>query len=328
MNKPRGMTSRAVVDRVARLVGRAKVGHAGTLDPLATGVLVVCVGPATRLVEEIQRLPKSYRTVVLPGCAERHARRGRTDRAPRPIPTVPSPDEIDGRIAPLVGEVDQMPPEFSALKVRGRRAYDLARAGQAVELAPRGSGSTGSTCFATSGPAWSWRSIAARGPTFARSPATSARRSAAAGSSRSWSGPGSGRSRSRTAVDLDALSAESFPGLLRPPLEAVAGLAPAGARPRQVAADAAGRRLAADDLAAISSLPPGQVALVDPDGRLVALAESNPAERMDPAAQGLCPISESGMRRPNPRRRPSAEPLDVAAVSDRSNIATRGTESR
>src|ERR1700722_3277487 len=67
VNKPPGMTSRTVVDRVAGLLGRAKAGHAGTLDPLATGVLVVCVGPATRLVDWIQRLHKSYRTVVLLG---------------------------------------------------------------------------------------------------------------------------------------------------------------------------------------------------------------------------------------------------------------------
>src|SRR5438270_4171420 len=67
VDKPRGLTSRAVVDRVVGLVGRIKVGHAGTLDPLASGVLVVCVGAATRLVEEIQGLAKSYRTVVLLG---------------------------------------------------------------------------------------------------------------------------------------------------------------------------------------------------------------------------------------------------------------------
>ncbi len=64
VNKPRGITSRDLVDRVARLFPRLKVGHAGTLDPLATGILIVCVGAATRLVEMLQELPKSYRTVI------------------------------------------------------------------------------------------------------------------------------------------------------------------------------------------------------------------------------------------------------------------------
>src|SRR3954447_7623746 len=68
LNKPTGMTSRAVVDRVVRPLGRkVKVGHAGTLDPLASGVLVVCVGAATRLIEYVQRQAKTYRTVVLLG---------------------------------------------------------------------------------------------------------------------------------------------------------------------------------------------------------------------------------------------------------------------
>lgn len=66
LNKPVGMTSRQAVDRVKRLARPAKTGHAGTLDPLATGVLVVCVGSATRLIEYVQRMPKAYRDYVLP----------------------------------------------------------------------------------------------------------------------------------------------------------------------------------------------------------------------------------------------------------------------
>src|ERR687897_1330646 len=67
LNKPGGLTSRAVVDRVARPLRGTKVGHAGTLDPLATGVLVVCVGAATRLIEYVQRMSKTYRTTILLG---------------------------------------------------------------------------------------------------------------------------------------------------------------------------------------------------------------------------------------------------------------------
>src|SRR5437763_8405087 len=136
VDKPRGLTSRAVVDRVARLVPLAKVGHAGTLDPLASGVLVVCIGPATRLVEMVQRLPKSYRTVVLLGArSDTLDAEGRIE--PAANPGIPSRLDIERAVSPLVGEVDQMPPDYSALKVGGRRAYDLARAGRPVELAPR-----------------------------------------------------------------------------------------------------------------------------------------------------------------------------------------------
>src|SRR3954469_5722791 len=67
LNKPAGLTSRDVVNQVSRPLRGTKVGHAGTLDPLATGVLVVCVGAATRLIEFVQRMPKTYRTVVLLG---------------------------------------------------------------------------------------------------------------------------------------------------------------------------------------------------------------------------------------------------------------------
>ena len=64
LNKPTGITSRKLVDQVARLLPRSKVGHAGTLDPLATGILIVCVGAATRLVENLQEMPKTYRTLI------------------------------------------------------------------------------------------------------------------------------------------------------------------------------------------------------------------------------------------------------------------------
>ena len=68
-NKPPGMTSRAVVDQVTRLLRKIKAGHAGTLDPLASGVLIVCVGSATRLIESVQRMTKVYRTVIRLGVA-------------------------------------------------------------------------------------------------------------------------------------------------------------------------------------------------------------------------------------------------------------------
>src|SRR6476659_3043098 len=128
LEKPIGGPSRDVVDRVSRPLRKVKVGHAGTLDPLATGVLVVCVGAATRLIEYVQRMPKTYRTTVLLG-----ARSDTLDADGQVVavesPRVPGEPEIRTALATQVGTIAQMPPQYSALKVRGRRAYDLARAG-------------------------------------------------------------------------------------------------------------------------------------------------------------------------------------------------------
>ena len=136
VHKPPGVTSRWVVDRVQRLAGRAKAGHAGTLDPLASGVLVVCVGRATRLIEYVQRLPKTYDATFLLG---RSSPTDDVDGAVELWPDLPEPswDELCAALAPLVGEIQQRPPAFSAVKVAGRRAYDLARQGETLQLAAR-----------------------------------------------------------------------------------------------------------------------------------------------------------------------------------------------
>ncbi len=136
LNKPAGWTSRQVVNVVQRLAKPDKVGHAGTLDPLATGVLVVCVGAATRLIEYVQRMPKTYRGTFLLG------RQSPTEDVDGqvtelPNPPMPSRDRIVEAAARLVGQIQQRPPAYSALKVDGRRAYALARKGEHVELKPR-----------------------------------------------------------------------------------------------------------------------------------------------------------------------------------------------
>jgi tRNA pseudouridine55 synthase len=136
LNKPAGVTSRDVVNRVQRFVRPAKVGHAGTLDPLATGVLVVAIGPATRLVEYVQRMPKTYRGTFLLG---RTSDTEDVEGVIRELPDPPRPtsDEVRAAMNRLVGTIDQVPPAYSALKIEGQRAYDLARRGQTVELAAR-----------------------------------------------------------------------------------------------------------------------------------------------------------------------------------------------
>jgi len=136
IDKPGGLSSRDVVNRIERLVRPAKCGHAGTLDPLATGVLVVALGQATRLVEYVQRLPKTYRGTFLLG---RHSDTEDIEGQVVELVDPPSPSIADVKAAAqrFVGIIQQRPPAYSAVKVAGKRAYKLARRGQSVELAAR-----------------------------------------------------------------------------------------------------------------------------------------------------------------------------------------------
>ncbi|HUG18538.1 MAG TPA: tRNA pseudouridine(55) synthase TruB [Planctomycetaceae bacterium] len=134
--KPVGLTSRDVVNRVQRLVRPDKAGHAGTLDPLASGVLVVCVGKATRLISYVQDRPKNYRGTFEFG------KTSDTDDAEGEIVATGLLREISSaefeRVLPkFVGRISQLPPRYSAVHVEGRRAYDLARQGKEFEIAPR-----------------------------------------------------------------------------------------------------------------------------------------------------------------------------------------------
>lgn len=136
LNKPGGLTSRQVVDRVVRLVRPAKAGHAGTLDPLATGVLVVAVGDATRLIQYLHRRSKAYTAVFLLG------RQSDTEDVEGQVvelndPPVPTLEQLRATAVGLTGPLMQRPPQFSALHVGGRRAYELARRGDEVTLEPR-----------------------------------------------------------------------------------------------------------------------------------------------------------------------------------------------
>jgi len=136
LNKPAGVTSRQALDVVKRLARPAKTGHAGTLDPLATGVLIAAVGSATRLIEYVQRMPKAYRATFLLGRSSptEDIEGEVTELSDAPQPTLA---QISAAAARFVGRIEQRPPAFSALKVEGRRAYDLARKGKFVELKTR-----------------------------------------------------------------------------------------------------------------------------------------------------------------------------------------------
>ena len=137
LNKPPGITSRDAVDRVVRIVGKKiKVGHAGTLDPLAAGVLVVCIGPATRLIDRVQQMPKRYRgTFLLGRTSDTEDVEGIVTELPDAV--APPRAELQTAAAAMVGTIQQRPPAYSALKVAGRRAYKMARRGETLELKPR-----------------------------------------------------------------------------------------------------------------------------------------------------------------------------------------------
>ena len=146
IDKPAGLTSHDVVARVRRIINVRRVGHTGTLDPFATGVLVVLVGRATRLAQFLTGADKEYEAIIRLGFA---TDTGDVTGAPLSTDTddvtVSSPDkttrhwtdvDIKTALASLVGEIDQVPPMYSAKKLQGRKLYELARRGEHVEREP------------------------------------------------------------------------------------------------------------------------------------------------------------------------------------------------
>lgn len=268
LNKPTGMTSRDVVDRVSRPLRKVKVGHAGTLDPLASGVLVVCVGAATRLIEYVQRMPKTYRAVVRLGATSDTLDADGTI-VEAADPRVPTEGEVRAAMASQVGTISQVPPQFSALRVAGKRAYDLARAGREVALAARPV-----EVYRAEVRSYVWPRVDVEidcgSGTYIRSIARDVGAALGCGGlievlTRTRIGP----FLLEQALDPEGLDRETIPGLLRPAAEAVGGM------PRVV--------VTAGDLARIARgqgiEPPGpiaagEVALIGPGGDLVAVGEA------------------------------------------------------
>ncbi len=135
IDKPAGITSHDVVDRVRQIAGQRRVGHAGTLDPAATGVLVVCLGQATRVVEYLMASDKVYRAQIRLGVStDTHDARGCvTATAEVDV----GEEKVRKALASFVGSIQQVPPMFSALKRDGVPLYELARQGITVERKPR-----------------------------------------------------------------------------------------------------------------------------------------------------------------------------------------------
>jgi tRNA pseudouridine55 synthase len=136
VNKPRGPTSHDIVALVRRLSGERKVGHGGTLDPLASGVLIICLGQATRITEYVMELTKVYRATLRLGVAT-----DTLDSEGKVVATSPPPaigaQEMRSVLDEFVGEVELVPPAYSAVKVDGQPAYKLARRGSPPQLPAR-----------------------------------------------------------------------------------------------------------------------------------------------------------------------------------------------
>ncbi len=135
LDKPLGMTSTQAIGKARRLMGGKKVGHGGTLDPLATGVLPLAFGEATKVIPFVMEGEKEYVFTV------RWGQRRTTDDAEGEVvetsPSRPDDDAILRALPNFIGDVSQTPPAFSAIKIGGQRAYDLARAGQEAAMQPR-----------------------------------------------------------------------------------------------------------------------------------------------------------------------------------------------
>jgi len=136
-DKPAGVTSHSALDPIRAAVGtKVRVGHGGTLDPFATGVLLVLLGDGTRLMDSAAKLPKTYRATVRFGRqTETLDPEGEVVREADPGDAPPA--DLADAIAGFAGDIEQVPPAHSALKIDGRRAYRLARAGKAPRMAPR-----------------------------------------------------------------------------------------------------------------------------------------------------------------------------------------------
>lgn len=268
LDKPGGITSRAAVDRALSWFPRGtRAGHTGTLDPLATGVLVLCLGVATRLTEYVQEMDKVYRTDLLLGA------RSDTDDAdgtvePVANALVPSRAEVEQGLAGFVGEIDQVPPAYSAARVTGQRAYDLARRGREVALQPRRVRVYGIDLLGYGYPRLTLEVRCGKG-TYIRALARDLGQRLGCGAlvqtlRRTRVGPFDAAD--ALSLDVDAATARSR---LLPVAWAVSGLPQRTVEPADVAALRQGKPLAARDAGDITA---AEVALLDAAGQLVAVA--------------------------------------------------------
>ncbi len=136
VDKPVGMTSHDVVQAIRNGTGLRRAGHTGTLDPRASGVLVILVGPAVRLSEYVSASDKRYQAIIrLGGSTDTFDAEGLVTLTKDPVSVTEA--QFEEALKTFVGEIEQTPPPYSAVKVQGRKAYEMAREGEQVDLAPR-----------------------------------------------------------------------------------------------------------------------------------------------------------------------------------------------
>jgi len=136
IDKPMGITSMTAVEIIRRRAGGSKTGHAGTLDPRATGVLVMAIGSATKLINSLMNTDKRYHTTIdLTAFSTTDDLEG--EMTPVAVATTPTKQQVTDAVASFVGEIMQRPPQFSAMKIDGKRAYKMARQGQSVDIPAR-----------------------------------------------------------------------------------------------------------------------------------------------------------------------------------------------
>jgi tRNA pseudouridine55 synthase len=137
INKPAGITSHTVVNKLRKFYGIKKIGHAGTLDPFATGVLILLLGrESTKRSDEFMKQDKIYRTKLKLGyISDTYDKDGVIQEYN--IQKVPTRSEIESTMASFIGEISQIPPMYSAIKINGKKMYELARKGQTIDIPPR-----------------------------------------------------------------------------------------------------------------------------------------------------------------------------------------------
>lgn len=275
LDKPAGLTSRDVVNRVQRLVRPIKVGHCGTLDPLATGVLVVCLGPATRLTRFVQDQPKTYIGKFRLGVTSA------TDDLEGALTEVPGPavdaSQLEAQLPRFTGNIQQVPPEYSAVKVRGKRAYELARRGAEVRLQPRSVTIWQLELVAFQYPEFELKMQCSSG-TYVRSLGRDLGR--AVGSAAVMTGlrrTAIGNFQVDNSLPVDALSPASIAAHLQAPQSGLLGIPRIHVAPSELAKLEFGTPL---QLAAPASAQ--QVAVIDPDDRLWAVMQRRSEEEFSP----------------------------------------------
>lgn len=275
IHKPQGMTSRQVVNQIQKLVRPTKIGHAGTLDPLATGVLVVCVGPATRLIRFVQEQPKAYIGEFILGM------RSDTDDTTGVVTETPNcpvitREQLETRLPAFQGQIEQVPPQYSAVHIDGQRAYKRARRGESFDIQPRLVEVYELELLAFDFPRFQLRIVCGSG-TYIRSIGRDLGEQLGCGAIMdSLVRTRIGEFKLSTAMKLDEeISLESIADQLQPAALAVKNLAQYQCNERELEDFCHGRKIECN-----LNLPPSQtsqneIAVMTAEGTLVAIAEWN-----------------------------------------------------